>query len=80
MSPKKNAPSKHRAVKRASSRPVECSTCHPLSGSHIVVMLVVTVFALAAVLMTAVTVMSQQQQQMAVQAAVIGGLEAPAVQ
>ncbi|OGL90036.1 hypothetical protein A3I45_00540 [Candidatus Uhrbacteria bacterium RIFCSPLOWO2_02_FULL_53_10] len=77
MPPKKNASSKRRMAKHALSQPVECATCHPVSGAHIVVMLLVTVFALAAVLMTAVTVMSQQQQQMAVQAAVINGLEAP---
>lgn len=71
MPPKKNAPSK-----RVSAKPIECATCHPVAGSHIVAMLLVTVFALAAVLMTAVTVMGQQQQRMAVQAAVIDGLGA----
>lgn len=80
MPSKKNVPSKRCAAKRASAKPVECATCHPVAGSHIVAVLLVTVFALAAVLMTAVTVMGQQQQMMAVQAAVIDGFEARATQ
>ncbi|MBI2476589.1 hypothetical protein HYV72_00285 [Candidatus Uhrbacteria bacterium] len=55
---------------------VKCPTCHPMAGSHIVSMLLVTLFAVGAVLMTAVVSLNEKQQQLTAQAAYIESVQA----
>jgi uncharacterized protein HemX len=78
MAARKNTKTKTRKVSKKSVKSATCSTCHPVSGSHIVSMLLVTVFALGAVLMTAVVIMDQQQQEITAQSVLLHSLEANA--
>ena len=65
---------------KKSVKSAQCSSCHPVSGSHIVSLLLVTVFALGAVLMTAIVIMDQQQQEITSQSVLLHTLEAQAAE
>ncbi len=80
MAARKNTKTKSRKVSKKSVKSAACSSCNPVSGSHIVSLLLITVFALGAVLMTAVVIMDQQQQEITAQSVLLHTLEAQAAE
>ncbi len=80
MAARKNTKTKSRKVSKKSVKSATCSTCHPVAGSHIVSLLLITVFALGAVLMTAVVIMDQQQQEITAQTVLLQTLEVSAAE